>query len=365
MKLKNILFSLITYCCCAFSFFSCSSDDSGSLDIVLQADNQEIIADGTTEVSFTVTLGGEVITQNAEIYNGTEKLAGNKFTTNTVGDYKFIAKYEGAFSNEIVINAAEVEALKKRALLTVWSSTNCSVCPYMASQRENNWEPNKGGDFVTLYFYGDFGQKEDCDFVIRDEESGLGFVEGGMASWFNCIGGYPKAKLDAEYDITYMSEYERFDLVLENKACADIAIESSIEGDKLKVKVLTTARGNYPHTPGLAIWLKESKLISPQAYRNPETELVEVINDYEHNHVVRDYLTPDDFGIEIPQEYRTDGKEFIYETIYTIPTEFKKENLSIVAYVYQDVPRIVSDGGHQVNNVVEVKAGGSIDYQLK
>ena len=78
--------------------------------LYLTADKQNIVADGTEVVTFTVTINGEDVTANSTITNLSNNTAieGNTFTTDTIGEYTFEAKYEEYTSPQISVNATAV-----------------------------------------------------------------------------------------------------------------------------------------------------------------------------------------------------------------------------------------------------------------
>ncbi|MBO7282774.1 MAG: hypothetical protein J6U73_05165, partial [Alistipes sp.] len=78
--------------------------------LYLTADKQNIVADGTEVVTFTVTINGEDVTANSTITNlsNNTTIEGNTFTTDTVGEYTFEAKYEEYTSPQISVNATAV-----------------------------------------------------------------------------------------------------------------------------------------------------------------------------------------------------------------------------------------------------------------
>lgn len=337
---------------------SCSGGTDSGGDLVLKASVAQIAADGLESVVFTVVDGTEDVTSGAKIYKGTAALESNTFTSTEIGEYKFTAKYNNNFSNELVVKVVPESSFKKKALLAVWTSTNCIHCPKMANQLKNNWLSARQGQIVVLYYHMMIGADDDDPFVVKDENGSVVF-EGDMASWSDCIGGAPKAKLDAEYDVNYLHDASRFDLVLKRTPNTGIAIESGVNGNKLHVKVKTKADADYPYEPGLAIWLTEDGLASPQASVDGE-----ILYDYVHNYVVRASLCPNYIGITIPEEYRKAGKEYVYKTDYEIPAGFVTKNLRLVAYVYQNVPKTVSYSQHQIDNAQEVKVGESVGYEL-
>lgn len=341
----------------AFTGMACSSDDnkeSGSLK--LMADRNEIAADGVEKATFVVTKDGVDVTAQSEIYRGTSRLEGSSFSTTETGEFRFTAKYEGALSNDFIVKAITPASFKKKVLVPIWTSVNCQWCPLMARQLKNVWMKERPGQVVPMYYHMQIVQGDDDPFIVRDGNGKILF-EGDMASWFNCIGGAPKACVDAEYTITYQNGSSRLDIALNRQAHTGIAMETSVSGQTLKVKVLTKGDVDYSVPTGLAVWLLESGRVEPQ--KDGE----EIDENYVHDYIVRAALCDDYKGVMLDAAYCKAGQEYVYEYTYTIPADFVKENLQIVAYVYQNVEKTVSSSGHLVQNAQMVNAGSNIDYE--
>ena len=76
--------------------------------LVLSADREEIVADGTESVEFTVEADGEVVTFESQIFSGDHILLdGNVFTSLIPGEYVFYAIYKEAVSNEVTVVVVE------------------------------------------------------------------------------------------------------------------------------------------------------------------------------------------------------------------------------------------------------------------
>ena len=99
--------------------FKVTATEPATPILFLTPDKQNIVADGTEIVTFTVTINGEDVTANSTITNITANAAleGNTFSTDTIGEYLFEAKYEDFTSSQVKINATAVpqKSLKLQA----------------------------------------------------------------------------------------------------------------------------------------------------------------------------------------------------------------------------------------------------------
>ncbi len=75
--------------------------------LLLSADRNELIANGTDAITFSATLNGEDVTSQCTITNvaTNEALTGATFTTEVAGEYTFVAKYGAYTSNQILVSA--------------------------------------------------------------------------------------------------------------------------------------------------------------------------------------------------------------------------------------------------------------------
>lgn len=81
------------------------------LNIALSVDKNEIKTDGEESVTFSVSLNNQSITNGVTIYslNDSKALNGMSFSTTEAGEYRFIAQYNGSYSNEVRIVAKSDE----------------------------------------------------------------------------------------------------------------------------------------------------------------------------------------------------------------------------------------------------------------
>ena len=88
--------------------------------LILEADKESIVANGTDVVTFTVTLDGVDVTAESTIINGMfdEALEGATFSTDAIGEYQFYALYGEYESNTFVVEAYADQPVQKSLTLT-------------------------------------------------------------------------------------------------------------------------------------------------------------------------------------------------------------------------------------------------------
>jgi thiol-disulfide isomerase/thioredoxin len=123
---------------------SCNETDK---EVVISVDKTSIPANGKSEAVFTVTYGGEDVTASSTITCGGDEISGNKFISETTGEYKFKAGYNGNISkNEVTVSviaglmltvdkaeiyADDIDEAEFTVMLDGKDVTGrCSVCSY-------------------------------------------------------------------------------------------------------------------------------------------------------------------------------------------------------------------------------------------
>lgn len=88
--------------------------------LILGADKDSILANGTDVITFTVTLDGEDVTAESTITNMTlnETLEGATFSAENSGEYMFSAKYNEYTSNLFLVTVVEEQVEQKSLTLT-------------------------------------------------------------------------------------------------------------------------------------------------------------------------------------------------------------------------------------------------------
>ena len=88
--------------------------------LILEADKESIVANGTDVVTFTVTLDGVDVTAESTIMNGMfdEALEGATFSTDAIGEYQFYALYGEYESNTFVVEAYADQPVQKSLTIT-------------------------------------------------------------------------------------------------------------------------------------------------------------------------------------------------------------------------------------------------------
>lgn len=329
-----------------FGFSNCSSGDSDGDDdrlkgLILSVDRDTIYKG--EQATFTVTLDGKDVTSSSVITNETTgKTETSVFLAgDNKGTYTFIAKYNDASSNKVNVEVLDFElSFQKNVLLQQITSTTCPLCPNNRKVMDMLQEM-KPGVFFPMCFHGAYMGGNDPFVFPRLAEMQ---VELG-------IDGYAPVKMDYIY---MLDGEESFDLIVERMILRGefgFAIHSSVNANSttatIDVKIKSMIDPTFDCKLAVAIVEDGLKFSQMDGY--------ETIPDYIHNDVVRSYLT-DLYGDKIAQGAIGKNKEFTKQFSYSIPANYKKENLMVIAYLLNAKQKVVM-------NCQGVKLGNNIDYQ--
>ena len=177
-------------------------------------------------------------------------------------------------------------------------------------------------------------EKETDDAVIIAIHQGDEMAFGLVNSMMNTFGvtGFPTAFIDrtSRWTPPEPSNIAQVTGKLTNKAYAALAIDSSIDGDMLTIKVKLKMGYNYKALK-LGLYILEDGIKYDQ--KNWTSYYVgDPLKDYEHNHVLRKAVTGI-LGDQIPSDELGHDKEYEKEFQYVIPSEFNKDKIKMVAFV--------------------------------
>lgn len=122
-------------------------------------------------------------------------------------------------------------------------------------------------------------------------------------------------------DLQIINQYDPDDL----KLCTHI-----------KTRFITDINKNLK----LVVLLTESNIIKPQKNNDPEVGATPVIEDYEHNHVLRAAINST-WGSIVALEGSANPESVVKSFKYILNDEFVPENCSVVAFIYDEATKEV------------------------
>lgn len=337
----------------AFSLLLASCHGAeGELELTLKADRTSILADGSEAVVFSVMLGSEDVTSEAEItcINDGTVLESNTFSTTVAGSYSFRAKY-GEYESmtqavvaEVVPAPEEKSKYRRNILIMEFTGQWCAQCP-------TGWR--------TLYFYlTEFPEYKDITYVLALHDGTTKYdefdfpVQREIHTEYE-MPGLPCALIDMRDKVALNSEcskvMEYFDRSINEGPHCGVAVSSTYDQTagkaEVTIKVTSEKGGKYR----LAVYVVEDGLVAKQQDGSI------IIPDYTHNHVARKLVSESYKGDSLG-EIATDAE--VTKT-YEIPADpaWNPENVSLYA--------VVIDSEGIVNNMAACEfVNGNTDYAL-
>lgn len=317
-------------------------------EVTLMPSTLTIEADGQQSVTFNVLFNSVVVTGEAEIALVSHPelgWSGTEFSTEEVGEYIFVATYGEQTSEEVKITATEpapphVSRFERHICVMDLTGTWCSFC-YDGMNKLNFYVQKKEWkDIVHILAVHDNTE--------GDDPMGIPLASKLMAEFGNP--NYPAFITDLR-DSGSLSHnvgdiVPSFNRSLdEYPAQCDVKLGSSLSDRELTINVSLFAElaGDY----AIDVFLLEDGIVAPQKDGSVTHE------DFVHKHVVRallnNHYSGDSLGTFAAEQ------EISKTYTYTLPAEWKEENMSIV------VLAITEDG--YVNNVAACELGSAVDYK--
>ncbi|MAT79132.1 MAG: hypothetical protein CMD13_00130 [Flavobacteriales bacterium] len=319
----KILFNKIFFISLLF-LVSCSKSDeqSNQVDITPSINNIELFVSsgevviGTTVLFTAFDNTGKNRTSEATFYVNDAEISSSSYTFSDIGEYEIHAKVQNIKSQteEIIVNPTPIE-YKQYVLVEDYTGTWCGYCTRVSYAIEQV-------------------EKETDDAIIIAIHQGDEMAFGLVNSMMNTFGvtGFPTALIDrtSRWAAPEPNNITQVTGKLTNKAYAALAIDSSLDGDMLTIKVKLKLGYNYKALK-LGLYILEDGIKYDQ--KNWTSYYVgDPLKDFEHNHVLRKAVTGV-LGDQIPSDKLGHDKEYEKEYQYVIPSEFNKDKIKMVAFV--------------------------------
>lgn len=347
--MKKIFYILACTLFAGFAAGCSGSEENGTASkLTLEVDKTSITADGADKCVFTVKMDGEAVEDAAIWQIGTPdlKLGGYEFTTATAGSYTFEARYNGATSERVTVNATEPEVpagpekYYRKVVVMKLTGVKCQQCP-KADQSLLTLVSRIPDRVVLMSFHG----------YSADDPMNVDVTQ-TLYSRFG-ITGYPGAIVDlrtrpghtGEAPYTFCKEAIEVSCN-EYPATCGLRVDSKIENGKIDFTVGVTSNtgGNYR----LGVFVMEDGIIYPQDMDGMTNE------NYRHDHTVRRMVSKTLDGDSLGKLEA--DKEVTRTFSVELDKDWNADNLYIVAFA--------QDPYGYINNVVECEANGSTDYRL-
>jgi hypothetical protein len=282
---KNLILLLVTVLFIA----GCATDydilpSSGSIS--LTADSSVKLVGGT--ITFTVKSNeGDDLTADAEFYVDNVKIEGNTYTSDVVGSHVVSATYFSVTSSPLTINFHDGTEInfRKKMLIEDYTGTWCGFCPRVAWAIELVHEQTEDAIAVAIH-----GPSSDPTNAGYDP---FNFDATALTTLLN-FSGYPQGYLNR------MTKWKALQPSNIDQAIAftqgdnpkmGLAMTSVVENGNITMDVNVMFGKDFNNKLRLVVYVVENGLIYEQHNYTTYYGGVDVIEDFEHNHVLKATLT--------------------------------------------------------------------------
>lgn len=291
--------------------------------LTLKADKATITADGTDKATFTVRLDGADVTSQATIRCTTtgETLSGATFTATEAKTYDFVASCEGNESPKVSVTATAPEIpfesqFRRHVAVMKFTGAHCAFCPDGSRFLDLIIERFKEGNVHIMQLYSRQFREDDIvlDIPVTDDME-REYLKGN---------GYPSMLIDQRDCWDYANNRSEIrpsiQASLDEGAHCGVAVESAVEGSKVKVKARLTSERTENYR--LAVYVLENNIIGEQLDGGRP------IKDYNHSHVVRGIFSPGSYKGDNLGEVAA-GEEIVKEYAFDLDAAWAVEECSV------------------------------------
>ncbi|MFC0604039.1 Omp28-related outer membrane protein [Winogradskyella pulchriflava] len=329
MKTKQ--FAILFLVAIATFFSSCSSDSSdgggdgdgdGSNDLtsisveVSSSVECGIYAGDTVSFAVTGNNGQDLTNQSTIMVNG-NSISGNTYTTSESGSLQVTATYQSLTSGSLQVGVSEDHSkFTKHVLIEDYTGTWCGYCPRVSYAIELTKEQTDQIAVIAVH---------------NDEEYYCDEVE-ALENAFN-INAYPTVKVDRAADWTF-PEPNNIDQVVNKTLCDNaplgLTVIPTLNGNNVNVEVKVKFSEDFSfNNTKLVVMAVEDDLIANQENYTSYYGGVSVIQNFEHDHVLRASLT-NVAGDAIPSN---DILESVYSRTFSLSVPSNVTNASKLSFV--------------------------------
>ena len=283
---------------------------------------------------------GNNVSTSADFFVDDIKISSNTHTFNSTGTFNVHAEYGQLTSETKTIEIMETPiTFKQNVVVEDFTGTWCGWCPRVS-------------EAVRLL------KQETSDAIVIAIHNGDAMQfsqEGTIRAAFN-VTGFPTALINRQerWSSPQPSNVSQVTGKMSGKSYASVAMESSVSGDNLDLKVKVRMGYGYK-TMKLAVYMIEDGLVYDQRNFTSYYGAADPIRDFVHDDVLRRSLT-NVFGDDLPADQVGHDKTFTRDFLYAIPPNYDKSKLKLVAFVTTGADR-------DIVNVRQSKLGETQDFQ--
>lgn len=320
--------------------FSCSEDYT-----IIEPENKLIVSVNNSftlineEVTFTAKLvkndGSLVsdVTDNCDFYVNSNIIVNNTFTSTNIGEFTVKAFYGQKESEEVVFTYHDGTQVlfKKRVLIEDYTGTWCGWCTKVSHAIDLVHEQTEDAVTVAIHRGSDNPIAIDYD----PYNFNTSYLENILVNNYSFNSGYPKAGLNRTTKWTTPEPDNVQQVIALTQGInpkLGLAMNSSLNGNTISLDVNVKFSNNFNGLK-LIVYVLENGLVHSQKNYTSYYSSINPINNFVHNHVLRDCKT-DIMGDPIPSGETYSGNIYTKNFNFNIPTNVESVNeLDIVAFV--------------------------------
>ena len=240
---------------------------------------------------------------SADFFVDDIKIASNTHTFNSTGTFNVYAKHGQLTSENRIIEIFPTPiTFKQNVVVEDFTGTWCGWCPRV-SEAVRLLKQETSDAIVVAIHQGDPMQFSQ---------------EGTIRAAFN-VTGFPTALINRQerWASPQPSNVSQVTGKMSGKSYASVAMESSVSGDNLDLKVKVKMGFSYKSMK-LAVYMIEDGLVYDQRNFTSYYGAADPIRDFVHDDVLRRSLT-NVFGDDLPSDQVGHDKTFTRDFLYAIP----------------------------------------------
>ncbi|WP_294821753.1 Omp28-related outer membrane protein [uncultured Flavobacterium sp.] len=282
---KNLLLLLIA----VLSLSGCSTD----YELLKSADGVILTADSSAKaigqtITFTVKdNSGAELTSESTLYANGQEIEGNTITSEQVQNFTIRAKYIGVESDSLSVrfHDGSESNFVKRVLIEDYTGTWCGYCPRVAFGVEQAKALSDKVVAVAIHRPSSNTSSPVYDPYNYDTSE----LENTLDAE-----GYPKGFLNRKIQWQF-PEPEKIGQVIGltqgNNPKMGLAMQTAVTGGTVNLDVKVKFAADFSNLK-LVVYVLENGLIYDQHNYTTYYDGVDILEDFEHNHVLRAVLTP-------------------------------------------------------------------------
>lgn len=330
-----IIAALLVFAGCSTEYDILKSQEA----IILTADSSVKVIGET--VTFTVkSKDGNDLTADTQFFVDGAAIEGNTFSTETVGNYNVTAEYFSVTSDALMVNFHDGTGInfRKRMLIEDYTGTWCGYCPRVAYAIELVHQQTEDAIAVAIHRPSSTVTSPVYDPYNYPDAAQLENSLGGS-------GGYPKGFLNRTIQWGSLEPdhiNEAIALTQGENPKLGLAMTSAITEGNITLDVNVMFGKDFTNSLRLVVYVLENGLIYEQHNYTSYYGGVDVLEDFEHNHVLRATLTSI-LGDGIDGTQATSGN--VYTKSFSVPVPAKVANadkIEFVAFVIDETGKVVN-----------------------